>query len=254
LTVGERKRKLTKNQRFLADHPYCCFCGGTVATMTADHVPNRAFFVNRDWPEGYEFPSCSDCQVGSRVSELVCAAVMRAAPAPNEFVVDEVAKLFRGFSHNDPDAWKEFVGVERTSSLVLPASVQRRLRRPDGSGVFNLGPKIHAHIENYVTKQTKALYYMHVGQIVPVQAAVEYFTVSNAEIGEPHERQIVAMKLPGEAKLSRCSNARTKAPISDQFQYSYVLGTSPPIDAVFKIRFHQALMAASTVIHSPQAD
>jgi hypothetical protein len=118
--VGERKRKLTKNQRFLADHPYCCFCGGTVAAMTADHVPNRAFFVNRDWPEGYEFPSCSDCQVGSRVSELVCAAVMRAAPAPNEFVVDEVARLFRGFSHNDPDAWKEFVGVERTRRSFFP--------------------------------------------------------------------------------------------------------------------------------------
>ena len=53
-------------------------------------------------------------------SELVCAAVMRAAPAPNEFVVDEVATLFRGFSHNDPDAWKEFVGVERTSSPFFP--------------------------------------------------------------------------------------------------------------------------------------
>jgi hypothetical protein len=147
--------------------------------------------------------------------------------------LDEVAKLFRGFSYNDPDAWKEFLGFER-------------LRRPDGV-LFNLGPKIHAHIENYVTKLTKALYYMHWRQIVPTQAAVEYFTASNAEIGEPHERQIVSMRFPGKPTPVRCSNARTKAPISDQFEYSY-LGSDPTGDAVFKIRFHQTLIVASTVI------
>jgi hypothetical protein len=83
--MSEHKGKLNKRQRFLADHPFCCFCGGTVAATTTDHVPNKAFFVNRDWPEGYEFPACSNCQGNSRVSELVCAAVVRAAPAPNEF-------------------------------------------------------------------------------------------------------------------------------------------------------------------------
>jgi hypothetical protein len=175
---------------------------------------------------------------------------MRAAAAPSEFDVDEVAKLLRGFSNKDPDAWKEFVGVEGASSLVLPASVRRQLHRPDGSAVFNLGAKIHVHLENYIIKLTKALYYMHFAQIVPAQAAIEYFAASNAELGEVHERQIASMRFPGKPKLSRCSNARTKAPISDQFQYSY-LGSDPPGDAVFKIRFHQALIVASTVIRSP---
>jgi hypothetical protein len=244
--MGEGKRKLTKQQRFLADHPFCCFCGGTVATTTIDHVPNRAFFVNRNWPEGYEFPSCSNCQSESRVAELTCAAVMRSAPGPNEVDVDEVVKLYGGLSNNDPGAWKEFLGLERTSSLLLPASVQRRLRRPDSSALFNLGPKIHAHIKNYVIKLTKALYYKHFGQIVPPQAAVEYFTASNAEVGQPRERLIASMRFPGQPILVRCSNARAKAPISDQFEYSY-LGSNPPGEAVFKIRFHQALIVASTV-------
>src|ERR1700678_3270769 len=102
--MGERKLRLTKQKRFLADHPFCCFCGGTVASATIDHVPNKAFFANRDWPEGYEFPSCWNCQRGSRVSELVCAAVMRSAPAANDFVPDEVAELLRGFSKNDREA------------------------------------------------------------------------------------------------------------------------------------------------------
>jgi hypothetical protein len=241
LEVGERKLQLSKRQRFLTDHPFCCFCGGTVAATTTDHVPNRAFFVNRNWPEGYEFPSCSNCQSESRVAELTCAAVMRSAPAPNEVDIGEVVKLYRGLSNNDPGAWKELLGPERTSSLVLPALVQRRLRRPDGSALFNLGPKIHAHIETYVIKLTKALYYKHFGQIVPAQAAVEYFTASNAQVGLPHERLIASMRFPGQPILVRAT-----APISDQFEYSY-LGSNPPGDAVFKIRFHQALIVASTV-------
>jgi hypothetical protein len=59
------------------------------------------------------------------------------------------------------------------------------------------------------------------------------------------------MRFPGIPTLIRCSNASTKEPISEQFHYSY-LGSEPPGDAVFKIRFHQALIAASTVILSPQ--
>jgi hypothetical protein len=133
--------------------------------------------------------------------------------------------------------------------LALPASVLRRLRRPDGV-LFNLGPRIHTQMEQYIVKLTKALYYKHFGQIVPTRAAIEYYTVSNAEVGEPHERQIASMRFPGTPVLVRCSNARTSAPISDQFQYSY-LGSDPSGDAVFKIRFHQAVLVASTVIRSP---
>jgi hypothetical protein len=247
--MGERRLKLTKTQRFLADHPICCFCGGTVAATERDHVPSRAFFANRDWPEGYEFPSCSDCQGESRVAELTCAAIMRSAPAPTETNYDEIAKLLRGLARSDSETFKEFLGPERSSGLALPASVLRRLRRPDGV-LFNLGPRIHRQMEQYIVKLTKALYYKHFDQIVPTRAAIEYYTVSNAEVGEPHERQIASMRFPGTPVLVRCSNAQTRAPISDQFQYSY-LGSDPPGDAVFKMRFHQSMLVASTVIHSP---
>jgi hypothetical protein len=130
-----------------------------------------------------------------------------------------------------------------------------RFLRPFGEDFIGLtasrsiGPRIHAQMEQYIVKLTKALYYKHFGQIVPTRAAIEYYTVSNAEVGEPHERQIAAMSLPGTPVLASCSNARTRAPISDQFQYSYIC-TDPPGDAVFKIRFHQAVVVASTVIHS----
>jgi hypothetical protein len=74
--------------------------------------------------------------------------------------------------------------------------------------------------------------------------------ISNAEVGEPRERLIGSMRFPGTPVMARCSKARTKAPISDQFECSY-LGSDPPGDAVFKIRLHQDLIVASAVICSP---
>lgn len=182
---------------------------------------------------------------------MACAAVFRSAPGAQRDDYEQVAKLYRGFSNNDPEGFREFLGPERSSGLALPEAVKRRLHRPDGSALFNLGPKLHAYIDEYVTKLTKALYYKHFGRAVPSEAAIEFTTASNAERGESRERQIDAMRFPGIPTLVRCSNARTKEPISDQFHYSY-LGSEPPGDAVFKIRFHQALIAASTVILKPQ--
>jgi hypothetical protein len=249
--MGEQRIKRNKRRLFLAENCFCCFCGGSTTATTVDHVPNKAFFVDRDWAEGYEFPSCDSCQRDSRIAELACAAVFRSAPGRERGDYEQVEKLYRGFSKNDPDGFREFLGPERTSGLALPEAVRSRLHRPDGTALFNLGPKMHAHIDEYVIKVTKALYFKHFGRAVPSDAGIEFTTSSNAEIGESRERQIDAMRFPGIPTLVRCSNARRKEPISEQFHYSY-LGSEPPGDAVFKIRFHQALIAASTVMLRPQ--
>jgi len=56
-------------QRFLAENPLCCFCGGTSPAAEPDHVPGRVFFRDRQWPEGFVFPSCEKCNRVSRTSE-----------------------------------------------------------------------------------------------------------------------------------------------------------------------------------------
>ena len=179
------------------------------------------------------------------MSELVCAAVMRAAPAPNEFVVDEVAKLFRGFLTNDPGAWEEFLGPERTSSLALPPSVQRRLHRPDGSAEFNLGPKIHAHIENYVVKLTKALYYMHFDQIVPATSAIEYSIASNAEVGEPREESDRVHEIPRKAhsramlkRSNKSADLRSVRIFLSRQRSTWGCGLQDPLPSGFDCCFH----------------
>jgi hypothetical protein len=48
--IGDSKRRKNK---FLAEHPWCCFCGGSEKATTEDHQPARSLFDGRRWPEGY---------------------------------------------------------------------------------------------------------------------------------------------------------------------------------------------------------
>src|SRR5262245_13493291 len=47
--IGDSKRRKNK---FLAEHPWCCFCGGSEKAITEDHQPARSLFDGRGWPEG----------------------------------------------------------------------------------------------------------------------------------------------------------------------------------------------------------
>src|SRR5260370_18230234 len=90
--MGQAKRTLAA---FKHAHPRCCFCGGNSATETFDHVLNRAFFRGRDWPEGYEFPSCGRCNTKYRITELIVSALARSSPARTEQDQLEVIALYK---------------------------------------------------------------------------------------------------------------------------------------------------------------
>lgn len=59
-------QKLGKGNRFLSQHPYCCFCGGGQKSTTMDHVPPKASFPDGYLPEDLEFPACEACNHGSK--------------------------------------------------------------------------------------------------------------------------------------------------------------------------------------------
>jgi hypothetical protein len=71
--VGEKNRRL---KRFFAEHPRCCFCAGKNAATTEDHQPGRIFFKNREWPEGFSFPACLECNQASRTSERIIGVLV----------------------------------------------------------------------------------------------------------------------------------------------------------------------------------
>jgi hypothetical protein len=61
----------SRKARFLQEHTICCFCGGTRAATTLDHVPPKACFPVGFWPDEFEFPSCNACNNGTSKHDTV---------------------------------------------------------------------------------------------------------------------------------------------------------------------------------------
>ena len=95
--------KKKKSRSFLLDHPMCCFCGGSEPATTEDHIPARAFFYGRRWPEGYSFPACEACNRDSKVSEAIAAVISRCFPDPLDAKeTDELRRQVEGIRNDDP--------------------------------------------------------------------------------------------------------------------------------------------------------
>jgi len=71
--------------------------------------------------------------------------------------------------------------------------------------------------------------------------------ISNADIGTPQERLLSdSPQFPGVPELIRASSNKTGKPLTEQFEYSYVISDVSG-DAAFKIRFHQSFLFVATV-------
>ena len=233
--------------KFISDHPFCCFCGGASQTTTIDHVPNRAFFIARQWPVGFQFPACDACQGGARVSELVCAAIARSWSVDDPSAVTETTELWRGLAKSDTETFKEMIGPERISGLHLSEMIWSRLRTKNGLPLMILGPRVHGHLDQYINKLTKALYYKHTNKIVPSTANLVYLLASNADIGSDQERMIAEMRLPNVPELLRHSPMKDAAPLANQLNYSFGYLESSG-HAIFRVRMHQTFIFASSVM------
>ena len=243
-----------KNKRkaaFLVAHPICCFCGGGAKAVEVDHTPSRSFFVERDWPLGYEFPACKSCNRDAGLSEAVCASIARAGGNP-DLKGDEVsasllegAQLFSGVANRDPELIKEFFGVERVYGLITSPLVEARLKDSAGNHIAFLGDRFHRYFDAYMEKLACALFYKHAGSILKANASVLFRTISNAQRGTEDEQKIDRMEFPRRPVLIRSSQSRTKTPISAQFDYSYHFGDND--SAIFKIRFHQTFLVLAFI-------
>lgn len=66
--------RTVKKSRLLALNRTCIYCGGGAASSTWDHMPNKGMFP-KDRPGGLEFPSCDECNQGSKWFEDIASFV-----------------------------------------------------------------------------------------------------------------------------------------------------------------------------------
>lgn len=217
--MGDRKRK---KQEFLRAHPNCCFCGGGNLSQEPDHIPSRALFVNRQWPEGYEFPSCIRCNRASRHDELVVSLISRLYPDPT---TEQEEKELNKFA----DSVNKYV-PQVISEIQLGAAKKKRLAREHGYSIpeggtsndipmFSLeGKRTNEAVLSFSRKLIFALYYKHTGNIVPKEGGVAVVWFSNLQVKNGAIPKEVVGCLSQNPRLERNS-----INLDSQFNYKYLI-------------------------------
>jgi hypothetical protein len=177
--MGEKKKRL---QRFFANHPNCCFCAGERLATTEDHQPGRVFFRGREWPEGFSFPACEQCNAVSRESERVLAVLIHghADDADRSKYQTNLRSVYRDY----PEEIGALVTTTREKRNILKT---KGLARPHGVALDDL-PIVkmnkafwEPHFEMLARKLLLALHYQCFGQPLSRQGALWYYIHTNAD-------------------------------------------------------------------------
>ncbi len=169
--MGQHKVKQYNREQYLEHNPFCCYCGAKA--KTTDHIPNRAYFTQRGWPDGHEFPCCKQCNDETRIDELVVAFLLNLRLVDNSPQIEEMQiKLAHGIKNNAPEIVQEW-GVDWPTSA---SGRKRAFREAFGEmgdemrrqnfGMIDIGPLTKQRLNRFVTKLAKTLYYKHVGRIL----------------------------------------------------------------------------------------
>ncbi len=106
--MGEKKRKMTRIEKFKGKHPYCCLCGGKRQTETIEHAPPKVIFWDKLRLQGMEVPACKRCNNGTGAEDQLAAffAIMQSpsfyGSSNNEKMLDYFTKLMAGCKNNVP--------------------------------------------------------------------------------------------------------------------------------------------------------
>jgi hypothetical protein len=210
-----------RRSKFLANNPLCCFCGGVNASATVDHFPPRVIFTNRVWPEGFEFPACSDCNSRTRQIEQVVglyAMLGEADSGPERN--KEFAKRLRGVRNNAPhlvpdprttaNEKKKFIAM---SGRILPPGMTTA-----GLPLARFPKGILSALAPFFAKLFCALYYRETGVIFPATGAISVVFTT------PDYVQSDDLEWFGRNLSGRRATRRGNRSISDQFSYFFELG------------------------------
>lgn len=239
--------KSEHKKKFLALHPFCCFCGGETPSAEPDHVPSRVFFESRQWPEGFEFPACVRCNRATRHDEQVVAMLSWIYPDPTtEKGKTEVEERIRAVAHNYPAVIEE---MQPSMRQVRNAVKKYGLKRETGQSLADLpvlavnGPLVNAAVENFSRKLFCALYYKHTGRILPSSGGVAVRWFSNIQIDGDEIPRSIAPVLAGFPKLER-----SRIKLDNQFFYRWGVADTKAV-AAFLAFFRKSFAIVGYVNH-----
>jgi hypothetical protein len=236
--MGTRKLKRAK---FFAEHPWCCFCGGGTVAATEDHVPSRAIFDSRKWPEGYNFPACNACNAVTRRDELIIAMMARIRNRDdhtNDEQQDrEMRRAMDGVRNNFPNAYREMRVTANDVRRFLKNTGRERHASASLSDVpvIKVGdPEFLAAIRAFATKLMCALHYKHTGMVVPPKGVIASWFFSNVQVFDGQIPPNILSLVQGQPSL-----VRSKNDLHDQFSYQFALAAEKTT-SVFLCSFRES--------------
>ena len=159
-----------KKSRLLSQNQKCIYCGGSAPSTTWDHMPNKGMFP-KDRPSGLEFPSCDECNQGSKWFEDIASFIGSVQLASNgeEKAPDHFTKKLSHLIKVHPEIIDE----------LRPTSKQNKEMRKlaqagaEARAVFNLqGPTVSLALMLYGAKLGLALHWAETGKILPAEGRV----------------------------------------------------------------------------------
>jgi hypothetical protein len=239
--LGEARRKLLSNKKFLSQHSLCCLCGGTVPATTIEHAPPKVFFVNKEVPAAtHRVPACERCNSGSSNRDQVAALFALTQATVHRGIPDSyMNKLILGVRNNAPSAFAALIGGASTDvPLRVAGQIDLYSRVEVDNSIFTdwLNP--------WAAKQAYALYYLHSdGRILPntSRVVVQWFT--NAHVVEGQSPDNLLRALPNYGDLRQGVR-------NSELQYSYKWQLDDELGC-FVLMLHDSSMVMLGIFHDP---
>jgi hypothetical protein len=235
--MGEAKSKRRVHAAILKEHPWCIYCGGVHPANTIEHMPPIAMFDGRQRPKGLEFPTCRECNNGTRLSDKVASLLGRVYPDARP---DELKRLLRGVANNVPGLLEE-MQVDQVGQELAHRNISSM---PSGAGVLRAdGPILTHHIGVFGAKLGLALHYEAHRSPVPPAGGVQPMLFTNVS----HLRGEIPIDLIKLLPAPRTLK-QGKREVSEQFQYSWGLteeGRHSFFFATFRYSFAIGAVTAS---------
>ena len=189
----------TEKRKLLQNNPHCIYCGGVEKSTTWDHMPNKGMFP-KDRPGGLEFPSCEACNQGSKwIEDIVSFLGSIRFDDTSAKVTEHFERKLKHLTRTQPEVIDE----------LRPTLRQRRQAESalhDG-GAFNLnGEIVSLALPLYGAKLAMALHWRKTQQILPKNAQIAVYVMSNERIFDQSELPHIFKLLPNGEELRQGKN------------------------------------------------
>lgn len=214
-------------------------------------MPGRVFFRNRQWPVGYEFPACVECNRATRCEEQAVAMLSRIYPDAE--TTDEQAaleKLMGEVHHNHPNLFSE---LQPSLRQLRDARTKYGLGAPTGGPLTSLpvlsvaGPIVNDAIEQFSRKLFCALFYKHAEQILGHVGGIAFRWYSNLQVNAGEIPRTIASVVPSLPLLERNS-----LNLDDQFFYRWGVTDTKRMAAF--LAFFRESFAVLGVVHQDASE